>query len=68
MFGGRHGLLVFAGTALIANPEWKKPIIKAVKNSSEEVMACSKRAEFVGKWFASSGSASAVMAILGVRP
>jgi hypothetical protein len=67
-FGGLHGLLEFQAGAIIANPAWKKPIAADLKNSTDEVRTCMKRAEFVGKWLASSGSTSTVMAILGVRP
>ena len=48
------------------NTEWKKRITADLKDSTEEVRGCFKRAEFVGKWFAGSGSAATVMAILGM--
>lgn len=68
MFGGLHGALEFQAGAISANPAWKKPIATELKNSTDEVRGCMKRAEFVGKWLASSGSSSTVMAIFGVRP
>jgi hypothetical protein len=36
--------------------------------ASDEVRECAKRAEFVGKWLAQTGSAPTVLALLGVRP
>ena len=68
MYGGLHGLFELKGGAIAANPEWKKRIAADLKDSTDEVRSCAKRAEFVGKWFASSGSSGTVMAILGVRP
>lgn len=68
MFGGLHGLLQFQAGAVVANPKWKKLITAELKDSTDEVRSCMKRAEFVGKWLANSGSSSTVMAIFGVRP
>jgi hypothetical protein len=68
MYGGLHGLLELKGGAIAANPEWKKRITADLRDSTDEVRSCAKRAEFVGKWLASSGSSGTVMAILGVRP
>lgn len=36
--------------------------------SSSEVRDCLKRAQFVGRWFATAGSVSTVMALWGIRP
>jgi hypothetical protein len=68
MFGGLHGLLQFQAGMITANPGWKKLIAADMKDSTDEVRSCMKRAEFVGKWLASSGSSSTAMAIFGVRP
>jgi hypothetical protein len=67
-FGGIHGLLDLTGVAVRANSRWKKPIVADLANSTNEVRDCAKRAEFVGKWLAGSGSSGTVMAIFGVRP
>ena len=68
MYGGLHGLFELQGGAIAANLEWRKRIAADLKDSTDEVRSCAKCAEFVGKWLASSGSSSTVMAILGVRP
>jgi hypothetical protein len=36
--------------------------------SSNEVRDCLKRAQFVGRWFASAGSVPTVMTLWGIRP
>lgn len=36
--------------------------------ATEEVKACIKKAEFVGKWFAGSGDYTTIMALWGVSP
>jgi hypothetical protein len=68
IYGGIHGLLELQGGAIAANPDWRKRIAADLEDSTDEVQSCAKRAEFVGKWLASSGSSGTVMAILGVRP
>jgi hypothetical protein len=68
MFGGIHGLFELRGGAIAPNSEWKKRITADLKDSTDEVRSCAKRAEFVGKWLASSGTSSTVMAMFGVRP
>jgi hypothetical protein len=67
MFGGAHGLFQFDGTALIANTAWKKSIASDLKQSTDEVRSCAKRADFLGKWLAMAGSPGTVMAILGLK-
>ena len=68
MFGGVHGLFKLNDGAITANRGWKKRIATDLKDSTDEVQTCVKRAEFLGKWFAAAGSPGTVMAILGVRP
>lgn len=67
-FGGLHGLLRFAAGSLVANVDWKKLIQTNIKGATDEVRACMKRSEFIGRWFAATGNAATVMALLGVRP
>ena len=38
------------------------------REATDEVKACLKKAEFVGKWFAGSGDYATVMALWGVAP
>jgi hypothetical protein len=68
MFGGLYGLLSFKGIDVVANREMKKRITADLKTSTNEVRACAKRAEFLGKWFATSGNPKTTLAIMGVRP
>ena len=67
-FGGVHGLLTIEGGQLRAVEAWRRPVNRVIRSSSVEVRECAKRAEFIGKWFAATGSPSTVMALLGVRP
>jgi hypothetical protein len=39
-----------------------------LRESSDEVRDCMERAKFVGRWFASSGDYTTVMALWGVMP
>jgi hypothetical protein len=68
MFGGVHGLLDLTNGIVAANIDWKRKITAMLKGSTDEVRACAKRAEFVGRWFAKAGSPGTVMALVGVKP
>ena len=67
VFGGIYGLLRFDGTTLVSNGDWAPDFPKA-KFQSDEVRLCTRAAEFLGRWFARTGNAETVLAILGVQP
>lgn len=67
-FGGLHGFIRFKEGKLHAEETWKNEVSQALKESSDEVRACIKRADFIGKWFAQTGDASTVFALIGIRP
>lgn len=69
LFGGMHGFIEFAGTKVHAiERQWSRLEARITSQASDEVKECAKRAEFVGKWMAQTGSAATVMALLGVQP
>lgn len=69
LFGGVHGFLAIEGSRVRATEQrWAKLEASSVKQASDEVKECIRRAEFVGKWLAQTGSAPTVLALLGVRP
>lgn len=67
-FGGLHGFIRLKGGKLYAEDAWKSEVSRALKESSDEVRVCIKRADFIGKWFAQTGGASTVFALIGIRP
>ena len=67
-FGGIHGFIRLEGGNLLAGETWKRRVKRALKESSDEVRDCAKRAEFVGKWFSETGSSTTILALMGVRP
>lgn len=68
VFGGAHGLIRIEYGRLHAAEGWERSVGRSLRESSDEVRACTKRAEFVGKWFARTGSPPTVLALMGVRP
>lgn len=68
MFGGLYGVLKFSGSEVLGANEWDKKISETINACSAEIRECVKKAEFIGKWFAKTGNASTVMALLGVKP
>ncbi|MBN9167704.1 MAG: hypothetical protein BGO98_11170 [Myxococcales bacterium 68-20] len=68
VFGGSHGLLSLSADGVRANADMKKRVAAGLKPTSDEVRACAKRAEFLGKWLERAGGIETVMALLGVRP
>ena len=45
-----------------------RTMVQFERDATDEVRACIKKAEFVGKWFARSGDYTTVMALWGVAP
>jgi hypothetical protein len=68
IFGGTHGLLDLSQGAISARGDWRKAINTELSDSTAEVRTCARRAEFVGRWLARTGSPGTVMALLGVKP
>jgi Family of unknown function (DUF6521) len=68
LFGGSHGLLSLGAEGIHANAEMKKRVTAGLKPTSDEVRACAKQAEFLGRWLEKAGDTETVMALLGVRP
>lgn len=68
LFGGTAGLFSVKGGELFINQSKGKEVRKVLKDSSEEVVACMKKAEFLGKWFAHTGVPETIFALLGIRP
>lgn len=67
-FGGIHGLLRLEVGKLHANNTFRSVVDQVLVQSSDEVRDCAKRAGFLGRWFAQTGSAATVFALIGVRP
>jgi hypothetical protein len=69
LFGGVHGFIAIEGSQVRATEQgWTKIEARLLKQTTDEVRECVKRAEFLGKWLAQTGSAPTVLALLGVRP
>jgi ABC-three component (ABC-3C) system Middle Component 3 len=67
LFGAVHSVLTFSGGGIVANPQVHQRI-SSTRFGSDEVAACMKGAGFVGRWFAKTGDAETVMALLGLQP
>jgi hypothetical protein len=67
-FAGVHGLIRFEANRLRADDTRASDVASILKESSDEVKLCAKRAEFIAKWFAQAGNAATVLALIGVRP
>jgi hypothetical protein len=68
IFGGTYGLLNVTINEVKANPNWKGRVNANLKLTGKEVQECAKRAEFVGKWFAKTGSSQTIMSLMGIKP
>lgn len=68
IFGGTRQFIRLSHDLVHADLSWRRRASAAARQASEETQACAKRAAFLGAWFAESGSASTVMALIGVRP
>lgn len=67
LFGVTQDLFIVEQACLVPAPR-PRGLAKYLRESSDEIRDCLKRAGFVGKWFASAGPAPTVMALWGVKP
>lgn len=68
LFGGMQGSIQIENGRLRPNDYWRRPINRSLRDTSDEVRLCARRADFVGKWFAQTGNGATVLALIGVRP
>ena len=67
LFGVNGQLLSFASSQVVITSR-PRSIHRFLRESSEEVQDCIRKAKFVGRWLASSGNYTTVMALWGVMP
>jgi hypothetical protein len=67
LFGANGQLLEVSSSRIIAATR-PPSMTSFLTQASEELKDCIKRAKFVGKWFASSGEYTTIMALWGVAP
>ena len=63
-----NGKLIQLKSARLSASDRPRSMARFEREASEEVKACLKRAEFMGKWFAASGEYTTVMALWGIAP
>ena len=68
VFGGSRKFIHIKSGVIAADGLWKRQVNASLREATEEVRTCAKRAKFVGAWFSDSGTATTVMALMGVRP
>lgn len=67
LFASNGGLLQVEDARIVAGTR-PRAMARFEREASDEVRACLKKADFVGKWFALSGEYTTVMALWGVAP
>jgi len=67
-FAGVHGFIRIQAGALEADDTRSSEVSATLRQTSDEVQLCAKKAAFVSKWFAQAGNAATVFALIGVRP
>ncbi|QTX33493.1 hypothetical protein KAR29_06420 [Aminithiophilus ramosus] len=67
LFASSGGLLRVEDARVVAGVR-PRSMARFEREATDEVRACIKQAEFVGKWFALSGEYATVMALWGVAP
>ncbi|MEA5463789.1 three component ABC system middle component [Leptothoe sp. PORK10 BA2] len=67
LFGANGQMLNISSSQIVAEPR-PRSMSRFLRESSDEVQHCMKKAKFVGKWFASSGDYTTVMTLFGVMP
>lgn len=67
-FGACHRLIEVTGDQIFSSALADRSMNRMLRQSSEEVRECMKKAEFVGKWFAHTGAPETIFTLLGIRP
>ena len=67
-FGCCSPLFYIDNNEILIDSTFSRDINSALRESSDEVQECMKKAEFLGKWFAHTGSPETVFTLFGVRP
>jgi len=67
-FGGRYRLISVNADQIFGSAEAERLMNRMLRQSSEEVQECMKKAEFLGKWFAHTGAPETIFTLLGIRP
>lgn len=67
LFAACGGLIKIQMDRVVAGPR-PRSMAGFERKASQEVKACMKKAEFLGKWFALSGEYTTIMALWGVAP
>ncbi|MBK8262659.1 MAG: hypothetical protein IPK80_15160 [Nannocystis sp.] len=67
LFASNGGLLQVQESRVVAKAR-PRSMARFEREASDEVKACIKKADFLGKWFALSGDYTTVMALWGVAP
>ena len=68
LFGGVRQFIRLDNNVMSADLSWRRRVNLTLRDSTEEVQACAKKATFIGAWFSEAGNATTVMASIGVRP
>jgi hypothetical protein len=68
LFGTLHGLLRVEVASVHARSARRQAVTASLRNTTDEVRFCAKKAEFVGRWFGRTGSAATIFALFGVKP
>jgi len=65
---GSGGLMLILDDARLTAADRPRSMARFEREATDEVKACVKKTEFVGKWFAGSGDYATLMALWGVAP
>lgn len=68
LFGGLHRFIRIDEGLIHADESRKRMVNRSLRESSDEVRECARKAEFVGKWLARGGSPATVFVLMGIRP
>lgn len=67
-FGTSGGIFGIESEEIEIVSDYASRVRAAMRQTSAEVQQCMKKSEFLGKWFAHTGSPETIFTLLGVRP
>lgn len=68
VFGAGGDLYQIEGHLIQINASKTSDISAVLRETSDEVRQCNKKAGFIGKWFTRTGTPETIFTLLGIRP
>lgn len=67
-FGGSTQMFRLSRDEILYSPGFASALRNSLRDSSDEVRECMRKSEFLGRWFAHTGTPETIFTLFGIRP